>query len=118
MKDTEIVFPDYYGQEVTEFVLNNTYYSAPSIKLPDDESNQPELLQFGMHITEGKYLEMDGLLDYPDTNYLKLFGLWIYHVDGILGEVVNLDFRYGYDEYAGFLKMYTTGSVEQQTITY
>ena len=59
-------------------------------------SNDPSNATNGVEIDYLEYLEFDGDFACSDSLICKLpeynlFNVWIYHVDGVLGEFVNID---------------------------
>ena len=75
----------------------------PNLVYPDhnlgygDASNRPELITLGLHVTHGKYLNFDSRMIINYRYASSLYSLWLYHVDGEMGEIFNLDFSYSDD---------------------
>ena len=97
----EYIFSD-YAEAPASFVSSETniWATVPDLVYPDHAlgsggtANRPELTPVGLHITHDKYLNFDSYLDFHDYGANRMFPLWLYYVDGVMGEIINIDFSF------------------------
>lgn len=79
----------------TSFPATSTSITMPTYMTPaaaglGTAANTPAFDPRGLHIMKDDYLKSDSIVD-TTANYYHMFGIWLYYIDGVIGEIVHQD---------------------------
>ena len=91
----------------------------PSVALGNlSKENDPELRDRGAYITQDTYLKQNERFNLITENALHMFGIWIYYIDGDMGEIASIDFEmYNAPELTGYFTLTASDSLKSQILT-
>jgi cysteine-rich repeat protein len=105
----------FYGRSgYTTFSPSSNTVSMPTFYTPTGfygsgySDHDPTMHDKGAYIMQGDYLKGNGRIDTISYSY-NLFGIWIYHIDGVIGEFMNQDIVYSGESYSGYFTL--TGAI-------